>query len=67
MRGCVWSAIVFEWRVQSNIHMVSRQNFALEQGDQCSVQTSVVRLWLIDGVCHFRPDISLNVKNLKKD
>ena len=70
MRGCVWSAIVLEWRVQSNIHMVSQQNIALEQGDQCySVHLSVVLiLWLIGlhRVCHLRHDIILNLKNLKK-
>lgn len=68
MRGCVWSAIVLEWRVQSNIHMVSQQNIALEQGDQCySVRLSVVLiLWLIDGACHLRHDIILNVENFKK-
>lgn len=68
MRGCVWSAIVLEWRVQSNIHMVSQQNIALEQGDQCySVRLSVVLiLWLIDGACHLRHDIILNVENFKR-
>lgn len=66
--GVFLSAIVLEWRVQSNIHMVSQQNIALEQGDQCySVRLSVVLiLWLIDGACHLRHDIILNVENFKK-